>query len=106
MSNLFDKLRKPGNRFNFILCSVLTVITAGINLYGYFNLPNRITTQFSFTGESNNTMSTPLYLIISFMAVLLISIYYNVSKNEQKIKWLFTELIITIANFIAILIQL
>lgn len=98
--------KKSGNKLSIGLSAAFIIITAGINIFGYFNLPEKISTQISTSGKSSNTMSTPLYLVVSFLAVVLLSFLFFKSENEQKIKWLVTNIIIVIANIVMIAVQL
>ncbi len=82
------------------------LITGGFNLYGYFNLPSEIATQFSFSGEQVNHMPTPIYLLISFGIVFLLAMFSLTKGQEQKIKFLIVNTIIVIANIIMIVMQL
>ena len=89
-----------------VLCTIYILITGGINLYGYFNLPKEIATQFSLTGGAVNRMPTPIYLIIVFILVLLMSIFCLTKGQEQKLKYLLVNAIIVIANVVMIVSQL
>ena len=81
MQNL-EGLKKSNNKLSFILSIIFVLFTCGINIYGYFNLPKQIATQISFTGEKVNKMATPIYLIVAFAMVVLITIFYLKSAKE------------------------
>lgn len=106
MKDIVDKIKKIGSKPSYIIVAVLTLITAGINLYGYFKLPAEIATQFSLSGGKVNRMPTTLYLIIVTIAVLAISIFYTKVEKGQKTKWLLVDVVIVIANIAMIATQL
>ena len=106
MNNKIDKIKKTGNKPPFIISAVLIIITAGINLYGFLNLPDEIATQISMSGGKVNRMSTPLYLIIVTIAVLVISVLYTKVEREQKIKWLLVDIVVVVANIVMIVTRL
>lgn len=90
----------------FMICMIYIVITGAINLIGYFNLPEKMASQFSFRGGSANTMPKSVYLLFGFALVLLLSLYSIKSEREQKIKYFLVDSIIVVANIILIIIQL
>ena len=101
-----DLLKKIKNNRTLIISLIYIVITGGINLYAYFNLPDRMATQISLSGEKVNTMPTPLYLSGVFVAVLVISTIYLKVEKERKIKLLLVDSLIVVANIVMIVIQL
>jgi len=105
MNNILKKIKKIGYKQSKRIGAVIILITAGVNLYGYFNLPDEIATQFSLTGGKANRMPTPLYLTLAFIIVLLISVLYIKSEKEQKIKLLVTDIVVCIANIAMIATQ-
>jgi cytochrome bd-type quinol oxidase subunit 2 len=90
--------------FNINLGYIL--VTGLINLYGYFQLPERMVTQISLTGGKTNTMPTPVYLLAVFVGMIIFTVLGRKSERDQKMKWFFTTTIIFIANIIMIAIQL
>lgn len=89
----------------FLISLLCLVITGGINLLGYFNLPDIMATQISFSGGGVNTMPKAYYLIGGFVLSLLLAILVMKSKQE-RIKWFIAQVIIAIANVIIVLIQI
>ena len=89
-----------------MISAIFILITGGINLFGYFNLPDKIAAHFNLTGEKSNYISTPIYLILSFLAVLLVSGIYLKSEDEKKLKMLFVGVAVVIANIVMIVVQL
>lgn len=86
---------------------IYILTTGGFNLIGYFNLPDIIATQFSFSGEQVNHMPTPIYLIASFLLVTILSVVCITRQElQQKIKYLLVNTIILIANIVMIATQL
>jgi hypothetical protein len=87
---------------------VLYIIITGLfNVYGYFKLPDRISTHFSLSGKSTgSTSSTWIYLIISFSLVLALSIGGMKKEGQQKVKYICADTLIIICNFIIIFSQL
>lgn len=83
------------------------VITGLLNLYGYFNLPDKISTHFSFSGKATGAeTSTPIYLVISFALVAVLSYAGMKKEGQQKLKYILADTLIVICNFVMILIQL
>lgn len=93
-------------KFYFWISMLYVLVTGGFNLYGYFNLPSEIATQFSFTGEQVNRMPTYIYMLVSFGIVLMISLFCITKGQEQKLKFLLVNTIIVIANIALIVMQL
>lgn len=89
-----------------VISLLYILITAGINVYGYFNLPDEIATQFSFTGGSVNHMPTLIYMIATFGIVFMISMFCMSKGQVQKLKYLLVNTIIVIANIAMIVSQL
>jgi hypothetical protein len=89
-----------------IISMIYVAVTGLINLYGYFNLPEEIATQFGLTEEQVNRMPTPLYLFVSFGAVLLLSLFCITKRQEQKLKYIVVNTLIVIANIAMIVSQL
>lgn len=84
-----------------------TVITGLLNIYGFFNLPDKISTHFGFSGKATGAeTSTPIYLIIGFALVAVLSYAGMKKEGEQKIKYILADTLIVICNFVLILIQL
>jgi|GEM_PF-2314125 len=105
MNNL-EKIKKSDNKTPLLLCAIFIIITGGINLFGYFNLPDQIATQISMTGEHVNRMSTSLYLSLVFALVVVFSVLSLNVEKEKKIKWLSVDAVIVVANMVMIIIQL
>ncbi len=82
------------------------IITAIINIIGYYKLPGEIATQFSLTGEKVNYMSKTIYLLGSFGIVLLLTLVGKFKEQEQKLKYLLVNCLIVVANIVMIVIQL
>lgn len=88
------------------ICLLYILVTGGINVFGYFKLPAEIATQFSFSGESVNRMPTPIYMIVSFGIVFLLSMFCMTKGQEQKLKYLLVNTILVVANIVMIVTQL
>jgi uncharacterized membrane protein len=98
-------MKSKGNIFLWLqICYI--IITGSINLYGYFKLPEKVATQFSFTGEQVNHMSKSIYLLSAFGIVLLLSYFGIFKAKEQRLKYLLLNSVIVIANIVMIVIQL
>jgi uncharacterized membrane protein len=105
MNNIINRIKNSGNKPILAICTALMIITAGINLYGYFHLPDKIATQIGFNGEYQNQISTQLYLVIVLIVVIFISVLTVRSEKENQHKWLFTDILIGIANIVMIILQ-
>lgn len=90
----------------FWINMLYVLVTGGFNLYGYFNLPDEIATQFSFTGEQVNHMPTYIYMLVSFGIVLMLSLFCITKEQEQKLKLLLVNTLLVIANIVMIVTQL
>lgn len=95
------------NKFILWISVFYIAITTAINLYGYFNLPDVIATQFSMTGNDNvNHMPAPVYLIGTFFLISIFSVFTITKSKEQKLKYLLINSILVIANVAMILSQI
>jgi uncharacterized membrane protein len=99
-------MKSTKNKVYLLINAIYIIVTAAINIYGYFRLPEEIDTQFSFSGESVNHMPKSIYLIISFFIVLVLALFSIKNEPSQKLKYLIINSIIFIANIIMIFIQL
>jgi uncharacterized membrane protein len=93
------------DRIFLVLSVIYIVITGGINLFGFFHLPDEVATHFSFTGEQVNRMPKEIYLLIGFIVVLILALFSS-TKGQQKLKYLLVNSIIVIANIVMIMSQL
>ena len=83
------------------------VITVGVNLYGFFHLPDVIATQFSLTASDNvNHMPSPVYLIGTLLLIIVLSVLTITKSKEQKLKYLLINTLLFFANIILIVTQL
>jgi uncharacterized membrane protein len=98
------KKKKPS--IFLILSSIYMTITGAINIYGYFNLPGEIDTQFSLTGKHVNRMQTPIYLLGSFAIIAILSVLCIKKEKEQQIKYLLISSFIVVVNIVMIVTQL
>jgi uncharacterized membrane protein len=106
VGRLPDNMDKKKPNIFLILSSIYMIITGAINIYGYFNLPEVIATQFSLTGRQVNTMKTPIYLLGSFAIVVILSVLCIKKEKEQQIKYLLISSFIVIVNIVMIITQL
>lgn len=89
-----------------IISITIILVTGLINIYGYFKLPDKIATHLSITGEQTNRVPTPIYLILSFALVLILTFINIKNEKEQKLKNIIATLIIVVANIAIILTQI
>lgn len=94
------------NKVYFLINAVYIIVTAVINIVGYFRLPEEIATQFGFSGESVNHMPKSIYLVVSFFIVVVLALFSIKNEPAQKLKYLIINSIIFIANIIMIFIQI
>lgn len=99
-------MKKSKYNVIFILSAIYIVITAVINVVGYFRLPAVMATQFSLTGGNVNRMPSSIYLIGSFAIVLVLSALTIKKGKEQQIKYFIVNTVITAANIAMIGIQM
>lgn len=88
-----------------LISFVYIIITGGINIYGYLNLPEKIATQISFSGEQVTHMPKLVYLLVSFAGVLFLTVLGN-AKPMQKLKYFLVSTLIVVLNIIIIVTQL
>jgi uncharacterized membrane protein len=82
------------------------LITAVINVYGYFHLPDKIATQISFHGTMDNMMQKEIYLVGGFAIMCLLTFVNRKGTKESRIKYTIVNAIIMVANIVMIAIQL
>lgn len=85
---------------------VFLLITAVINVYGYFHLPDEVATQFSFNGSKVNVMHKETYLVGGFVLMCLMAFMSRKGTKESRIKYTAVNAIILVANIVMIVIQL
>lgn len=90
----------------FYLSIFYITFTFILDLIGYFKLPDKIATQFSLSGEATKHTSTPIYLIISFAIITLLSIFCMKKDSSQKLKYILVTTLVVIANAVTIIVQL
>lgn len=93
---------------SMIIAVITTLLTVVVNIFGYFKLPDKVATKFSITGNLNNMVSKPVYLILTFLLIVVISIL-SVSKAEEKdqrMKYIVVSIIVTVANIAMIAVQI
>ncbi len=90
----------------FILHLVLVALTGILNLYGYFNLPDTIATQVSFTGDNVNSMPKVLYLFISFVIMLVLATVNKKGRADKRITSTIASVLVFIGNILVITTQL
>ncbi len=106
MKSFFDKLKSTNNLFYIIMGILFIVITAGINIFGFYNLPDTIATQFNLAGSSSvNHMGKAYYLALTSVLVLLFTVLFLHSEQERKLKYFVADCLFVVANFIMIVIQ-
>lgn len=90
-----------------IIGIVLIIITAGVNVWGYFHLPETMATQFSLTSGKVNTMPKLWYLLISMVVVTFFTIRTIARSGEKRAQILTTifGVIFTILNIVMIVMQ-
>ncbi len=88
-----------------ILIALYILFTGIMNVIGYFNLPDKIATHMGINGEQSNFIPTPIYLIISFLLVIFLSILGTKKFGEKKMKFHFATAIVVVANAVVIIIQ-
>lgn len=82
------------------------LITAVINVYGYFHLPDEIATQFSMNGTKANVMQKEIYLVGGFALMCLLAFMSRKGTKESRIKYTVVNAIILVANIVMIVIQI
>lgn len=90
----------------FYLNIFYITITAMVNLYGFFTLPDTVASHFSLTGKVTSRMPTPAYLLLTFAIILILSITAIKKEGDQKIKYIFVDTLIVIINIVVILLQI
>jgi len=83
-----------------IICAGITVI---INLVAYFNLPDTMVTQISFSGTGNYN-STLLYLLLLTVLILFCAGMTVFTKN--KTRWAILTPVLTLINIVCITLNL
>ncbi len=89
-----------------ILNGIYLVITLLFDAYAYQKLPETIATQFSFRGETANTMPKTTYMLITAGIILLLFLMGNRKEKLVQIKYLAVSTIVVIANIVMLAIQL
>jgi len=89
-----------------IVIAIFIATTGIINVIGYVLLPGKIATHMSFNGEKSNYVSSPIYLIISFLIIVVLSLLSKTKLGEKKVKYFVTTAILVIANIAIIISQI
>jgi hypothetical protein len=103
---VWEVCMKPIKDKIYLIVSIIYIaVTVGINIYGYFHLPDQMATQFGITGEQVNRMPKEIYLVFSFAAVFILALF-TITKGQQKLKYLIVNALIVIMNIVMIAMQL
>jgi len=89
-----------------MLIALFIASTGLINVVGYALLPGKIATHMSFNGEKSNYVSSPIYLVISFLIIVIMSLLSKTKLGERKVKFFVTTAILVIANIAIIISQI
>ncbi len=90
----------------FILHMILVTATGILNIYGYFRLPDTIATQISFSGDRVNSMPKALYLLLSFVILLVLAFVNKSGRAEKKLTSTIAAVLVFIGNVFVIFTQL
>lgn len=93
------------NKLHILLNIIYVVVTALVNVFGYFRLPDVIATQFGSDSRVNH-MPKAIYLPGSFLIILILAVFCIRTEPGQRIKYLIINTIIFVANIIMILVQI
>jgi hypothetical protein len=89
-----------------LILALYIAVTGVINIIGFFALPSKIATHIDLNGVKSNYVSSPLYLVLSFLLVILLSFISNKKVGDQKVKYFICTAIIVVVNIVVIINQI